>query len=303
MALRADTATAPPAADAPTTLTPSVSAAQFMLAIALSIVLLALHALAPAVSVAAGLALFVLGVPHGAVERVRVDNQGSAETRHAVPSLAYTALYLTVAGAVLAVWLAAPLPALALFLTVSAVHFGLSEPILRSAGLWVVAGSLVLWTGPTLDVFAQITGNASVADWAAPARGLGLAAGALLLLEAARKGDLAFAFMLLALFAVLPPVQAVAVYYFAVHSVREWRVVGRERGSLRAALRLYAPFAAPVILGGAATVAGVALGWIPLPLAAGLGVAVATPHMGPVDRWAQATRRLWQARNPRRTAH
>ena len=259
---------------------------QAITTLALGTTLFALEALAPSAALYAALALFLLGVPHGAVER-HVTRNG-LERR--LPSPGYTALYLGAALLFLCGWLAAPVPMLALFLLMSAVHFGASEPRLTLAGLWVVLGSLALWTAPTLDIFGALTAT-DLSALAPIARIAGLLAGLALAAQAVIRRDYAYGALLLGIFSLLGPVSAVALYYFGIHSLREWREVHALRGGVRPMLALYAPFSLPVFIGGAAVVLAVQQGALDLTLASGLGMAVAIPHMAPVERWLPAPRR------------
>ena len=264
----------------------SVSPAQAALAAGLGVAFAVLDRVVPSVGIWSALALFLLGVPHGAVER-HPDSGGG--WRRLVPTPGYTALYLVVGLLLFCSWLINPAITLGLFLLLSAVHFGHAEPRLRLAGLWVVLGSLLMFREETLGIFSLMTG----VDWTAPMVGrvafwLPLAAGTALILEAAWKRDLPYAALLLGLFALVPPVGAVATYYFAVHSLREWgdaRSRLPEGGAVRRMVRLYAPFSLPVLAGGSGLLALVGMGAVPLLVAVGLGVAVASPHMIPLERW------------------
>ena len=256
--------------------------------LALGLLFVVLDRIAPAVGIWAALALFLLGVPHGAVER----HPDGGNWRRLVPTPGYTALYLVVGLLLFCSWLINPAITLGLFLLLSAVHFGHAEPRLKLAGLWVVLGSLVTFRPETLAIFSTMTG----ADWSTvsgTALWLSLAAGAALLAEALWKRDLPYAALLLGLFALVPPVGAVATYYFAVHSFREWgdaRSRLPEGDALQRMVRLYAPFSLPVLLGGLGLLALTATGHVPLLLAAGLGIAVASPHMIPLEQWVAVSR-------------
>ena len=258
----------------------SLSPWQAAATLALGAALFALEALAPAAALYAALALFLFGIPHGAVERHLTRN--GLERR--LPSPGYTALYLCAALLFLWGWRAAPMPMLALFLLMSALHFGASEPRLAFAGLWVVFGSLALWTAPTLGIFSSLAAT-DLTALAPVARIAGLLAGLALAVQAVLRRDVAYGALLLGMFGLLGPVSAVALYYFAVHSLREWRDVHALQGGVRSMLALYAPFSLPVFIGGAAIVIAVQRGALDLSLAAGFGMAIAIPHMAPFERW------------------
>ena len=260
--------------------------------IGLGVVLFSLSSLAPQFGLFAALALFLLGVPHGAVERHPVSEADpSRGIRRTLPTLGYTALYLVVALLVFCSWLLGPLPTLGLFLALSAVHFSQAEPRLRLAGPWVVTGSLLLFAEPTLFIFGTLTQTELIAPvTVATAQAVGATVALALLVEGLIRRDVGGALTLLLAFLLLPPVEAVALYYFASHSLREWREALAQRGSAVALIRLYAPFAVPVLLGGSAIIALTALGRVELFIAAGLAIAIATPHMLPFERWVAASR-------------
>ena len=278
--------------------------------LSLAALLLAVQSLSLPAAIWTSLGLFLLGVPHGAVERHPVTDPAHARTpalRRLVPTAGYTALYLVVALVIFCGWVIDPRLTLAAFLAVSAWHFSASEPRLRTVGAWVVLGSLLALTRPTLDVFSLITAR----ELSTPAlmevgRITALCAGAALAAEAVWRHDLPYAALLVGMFALLHPVCAVALYYFGIHSLREWREVHaqtRERDArpLAAMLRLYAPFSLPVLAGGAGIIALVARGDVSLWIATGLAVAIATPHMLPFERWVAASRA--EDGKPRMAAH
>ena len=253
------------------------------------LVLWVLALASPTVGVVAGVALFLLGVPHGAVEAY-------GGRRH-VPGLVYTALYLAVGVGLFAWWTVAPLFALAGFLLLSAWHFARDEPRLRTVGPWVVLGSGLVFPAETLGVFEAITGEVvpvSTGLFRTAATVSALA----LMVEALRRDALPYAAVLVAIFVLLPPVAAVALYFLGVHSFREMGLAAEEAGGWGRLLRRYAPFAVPALLGGGAVLALAALGHFPLVVAAGVAVAFAAPHMLPL-----AGVRPKSAKPPARPAH
>ena len=271
------------------TLTRDLPPAQIAFLAWAGLVLWVLALASPTVGIIAGVALFLLGVPHGAVE--------AYEGRRHVPGVFYTALYLAVGVGLFAWWMVAPLLALAGFLLLSAWHFARDEPRLRAVGPWVVLGSGLVFPGETLAVFGAITGEAvpvSVAVFRTVAALSALA----LVVEAFRKDALPYAAVLIAIFALLPPVAAVALYFLGVHSFREMGLAAEEAGGWAKLLRRYAPFAVPALLGGGAVIALAALGHVPLAVAAGFAVAFAAPHMLPL-----AGVRPKGAKAPARPAH
>jgi Brp/Blh family beta-carotene 15,15'-monooxygenase len=190
----------------------------------------------------AGAAVALLGLPHGAVDHVFARRALEPRLGRIWP-VPFAAAYLALAGAVVALWLAAPAVALAGFLALSVWHFGEEDaalaPILPDGGaapeavargllpiLLPVAfrpeetGLLFAWLlfGPS----AEAVGGALAAARAAtlPAAlalvaGLGLAAAA-----RRRWPALAETGLLAAAFAALPPLPAFAVYFCIWHAPR-----------------------------------------------------------------------------------
>ena len=191
---------------------------------------------------------------------------------------------------------------LALFLIASAIHFGESEPRLPLAGLWVVAGSLIVFTEPTLAIFEELS-QTELSHFSTPARVLALTIGIALGVQAALRRDIAYAALLLGIFCLLDPVSAVALYYFAIHSLREWRETHAVRGTIDSMMKLYAPFSVPVFIGGAATITAAYLGWISTPTAAGFAIAIALPHMVPLERVLTRSRGPARPTKARTSAH
>ena len=255
------------------TLTRDLPPAQIAFLAWAGLVLWVLALASPTVGIIAGVALFLLGVPHGAVE--------AYEGRRHVPGVFYTALYLAVGVGLFAWWMVAPLFALAGFLLLSAWHFARDEPRLRAVGPWVVLGSGLVFPGETLAVFEAITGEA-VPMSVAVFRMVAAVSAFALVAEALRRDALPYAAVLIAIFTLLPPVAAVALYFLGVHSFREMGLAAEEAGGWTKLLLRYAPFAAPALLGGGAVIALAALGHVPLAVAAGLAVAFAAPHMLPL---------------------
>jgi hypothetical protein len=164
-------------------------------------------------------------------------------------------------------------------LTVAAMVTGIAAiHYFYMRGVWAMSGE-----SPT--VFRYV-------DWllTVPLQIVAGIAGVILAVEAVRTRQLGAGVLFLAMFCVLPPVSAVALYYFGVHSLREWQAVREQQGGLAPMLKLYAPFSLPVLIGGAGMVTLVSAGLLPLSVAAGLGMALAIPHMAPFERWVAASR-------------
>lgn len=253
---------------------------------------LALDALAPNIAPTATLwaaiALFFLGIPHGAVE-----------PRHGIPqrpTLSYTALYLVAGIFVMCSWAVSPIMTLICFLALSAQHFGEAEPHHKILGPFSVLASLGFYPQETLEVFAIITGNATIGstptfspELLLTAQMLGWASlfGLAISLYYYRhaKHAVLHGLSALAIFALLPPVPAVAVYYALIHSLREGaKLSDSVEGQISKLAKIYAPASLPALIGGGGLIYIAAQGWLPLPLVTGLAIAFAVPHMLPVHR-------------------
>lgn len=259
-------------------------------AIVSTVLLLGTNAVSPVAANWIAIVLFLLGVPHGAIER----------THHAVrfqmPTLAYCALYIVFGILVFASWLISPLGTFVLFLMLSAWHFGQSEPAIKLLGGWVIIGSCLFYPAETLSVFGQLT-LADLSSQTLLTASRFAAGGVLILLlcEYALKGRgekrmSAFRLIfLVGVFIALPPIQAVAIYFFAFHGVGEFaRTLGAVSRSgsevtLTSVLKLYGPATFPAMIGAIAIIVFVLQGAVPLILAAGLGVAFIIPHMLPIE--------------------
>ena len=249
-----------------------------------------LERLAPGALVPASLALFLLGIPHGAVERDPLDRL--MRGRALAPSLIYSALYVVCGILVFASWLIAPWPTLIIALGLSAWHFALPARESAMAGLFVVAGSLAVFPGETLGIFNTLTAQPiRVAEpWLVAT---GVAAIALLWLAPGRRRDWPVRLALSALFLAVHPVAAVACYFFLCHSLGETAaLLEQERGASpqRTLLRVYAPTSLPALLGASALLSLTWTGYVPIDIAAGLAVAFIVPHMLPVEQLLRVDR-------------
>lgn len=256
-----------------------------------------LNSQSPTLAFWAAIGLFILGVPHGAVERL------PGEKRVMMPTIAYTALYIVFGILVYSSWLISPVGTLVVFLTLSAVHFGLSEPHVKSLGAWVILGSFLTYPNETISIFSYLTGadlNRSLTvETAQYLAGLSVV---MLALETGwrvfqkQAVDIFRVVALLGIFLILPPIIAVAIYFFCFHSLGEMSrtVQGmkqrRGRVEISAIAKLYAPASLPALFGSGVIIWGVYIGLVPLYLAAGLGVAFIIPHMLPVEKLLQVDR-------------
>lgn len=197
-----------------------------------------------------GLAVFVLGTPHGALDgrTARDWLQPSLGSRWLWP---FVAGYLGLFALTLGLWSVVPSLALALFLVLAALHFGSHD---SPSGRWlsiVVRGSLppviaadahpeaiafifVSIAGPDAAVFASILGGPGLLLW------LGGAA-ACLLLEP-RPAARAELMLLAGLFLLAPPLVAFAIYFGLIHSPRAMAESRRPGESWSAMLRAALPW-------------------------------------------------------------
>jgi len=215
--------------------------------------------------------LVVLGLPHGAV-----DHHVPARLGRAVSGSRFLAAYVALAAAVLALWWVAPGAALAVFLAVAAVHWGLGDvwfarraggraPFARhwrlvafvaARGLLPVALPLLAFPAAAAEGTGAILAAVGTgdADWApdgafrtAGLAVLAAAVGAALVASlldhrglADRRGarlDAAELGLLVVTFLLVPPVFAVGVYFTWWHALRH---VGRLIAASPAQARLLA---------------------------------------------------------------
>ena len=238
------------------------------------------------------------------------------------PTLAYTAIYIVFGVPVMASWLISPVATLVCFLGLSAWHFGRSEPFehghawQRLAGLWVIMGSFLLYPDETLNIFRVLCGTlepvllfgASTATPFEATYHIGLQLQTWAQIVAVFVG-LALCWVnwlktdngarpphrttrtiaLIAVFLCLPPIPAVATYFFVLHSLGETaRTVDALDDSPWHWLRVYAPASLPALFGGTGLIILTAVELMPIPLASGLALAFIVPHMLPLERLTQA---------------
>lgn len=171
----------------------------------------------------------ILGLPHGALDLPIAEALWPLESRGR--QAVFAALYLGLAGAVVAVWLLLPGFALLAFLAYSMLHFSedwaADLPALRwSGGLATVGAPALLHHAEVEAIFAMLApaGAALAADAAALAGGVGLALLVLAILTSARaRGSASLELAVLwTSAAVLPPLMYFAVYFCALHSIRHF---------------------------------------------------------------------------------
>lgn len=172
-------------------------------------------------TLAACAAILLFGLPHGALD-LRLLTQRAPVAR--------LALYLGLAAAMLALWRAAPIAALVVFLIMAVIHFAedwaaLEEPFLAlgtAAGLLAAPGLLHMET--LHGLFTALTGEAGAAVLGDVLR-LGAPVGLMLALVAVlallRRGQTALGFATgaaLAGLVLLPPAIGFALYFALLHS-------------------------------------------------------------------------------------
>ncbi len=241
--------------------------------------LLAIAALAQVLGEAASMivaaAFFLAGLAHGTIVE-----RGGALFATSIPE---GIGYLAVSAAVAALWLAAPLLGLALFLALSAWHFAGEEaghPLAtRAIALMAVGGSALFQPDATSMVFAEITGAAipRLLLWGVAASG---AVGVALALLAAikRERSAVLGMVAVAAVALLSPVLAVAFVFFALHALPVTMRLSETYG-VRRTIEASAPTTILAIAGLSAIALALSAGLLVPAIAAGMAVGLATPHM------------------------
>ncbi|MPR00382.1 hypothetical protein GB931_21150 [Modestobacter sp. I12A-02628] len=285
---------------------------------------------APGAVAAAGVPLaligIVLGVPHGAVDHmVPFWTSGRRPDRAALARVLTG--YLLVAAAAATALLVLPTVTVLVFLVVSAVHFGTAEvavaaeragrptpgptqEVLLAAahGAAVVVLPVALWPGESAAVLGRLAPALSVpappvlrAALLLVLAGLVLAA-VVHLLRLHRTGQTAELLLVVALFAVVPPLAAFGVYFAGWHALRHTgRLLGLpgRDGAVPSAGRAVARLALHAALPTAVTLAVVVVlvgGRAPdaaVGVALGVLVALTFPHVRSVallDRWSRGAR-------------
>ena len=225
------------------------------------------------------LPLFLLGIPHGAIE--------TQERIAHIPGLHYTFLYIIFGILVFCSWLLSPHYTLALFLILSAYHFGQSEKYYPLIGLWVVSGSMLLYPTETLSVFSYLTGeNLNTRELLTAGRLIAGTVATLLMVQiAVKRKESARALILIFLIFLLPPVSAVAVYFFIFHSLGEMaKTADQHKRAPLNILKLYTPAGIPALVGGMVGIYFFSINLITIFILSGLAVSFIVPHMCPVEK-------------------
>ncbi|WP_174297443.1 Brp/Blh family beta-carotene 15,15'-dioxygenase [Sphingomonas bacterium] len=249
----------------------------------------------------AALAVGVLGLPHGASD-LTIVAPGRRQ--------AFLAAYVGTIGAVLSLWIAAPIWGLSVLLACSAVHFALDDedhgPFGWARGACLVAAPAVVHRDALADLFARLTrSTAAAGDIAsllqvAGVLGLAIVVGGLVHRRVSPANSLTVAALVAAV--ALPPLTGFAVGFVMLHA---WRQTQERRDELRcptmgAYLLRVAPVlagAAVVLLGIATTLAGRLAGDVGI-LFAGIA-ALAMPHMLVTPIWHRRPAPLPLRRRPR----
>ncbi len=234
------------------------------------------HVAGEATAIWVGLAMFVAGLGHGAGD----ENGGAMRGYSPLLILAYVVTGLAIA----ALFLAAPLAGLALFLSLSAWHFARSDSAMSqlvnlAIAMLAIGGSALLRANETAAVFAAILGRAPPdllmgGLQVAGAIGLFVAAVAV---AGRKRGALSSAAAALAC-AAFHPVLAVGLIFLVMHALP----IQRRQIAAFGVDRVVRAVAAPTIiatLGAAAIGIAVWQGWLALELAVALAFGMATPHM------------------------
>jgi len=240
---------------------------------------LALYQYNITISVWASLPLFLMGIPHGAIE--------TQEKISHVPGLHYTFLYLIFGILVFCSWLISPHYTLALFLILSAFHFGQSEKHYPLIGLWVVSGPMLFYPTETLGIFSYLTGEElNARSLLMVGRLVAVTVVTILIIQiSTRRKEKIRALILIALIALLPPVSAVAVYFFIFHSLGEMAKTADQHNRMpMQILKLYTPAGIPALIGGVIGLYFFSGNLISLFVLSGLAVSFIVPHMCPVEK-------------------
>jgi len=240
----------------------------------------------------------VLGVPHGALDLHMASRLWPLARRRA--RAAFGLGYLALAGGVLGLWLVAPGPALAAFLTYSALHFGgdwrLELPWLArlAAGVAVVAMPAWRFEAEVAALFSVLAPAGVAAPGAAllhdlaPWAAVVAIGGALVRRRLGASLELA---TLAALAAAAPPLLYFVTYFCGLHSPRhfvetldqldlDWRHGAIAAAPLTAMTLAFAAIAMVVLMASGVALDAATLATVFIGLAA-----LAVPHMLLVERF------------------
>ncbi|MGB7406638.1 MAG: Brp/Blh family beta-carotene 15,15'-dioxygenase [Pacificimonas sp.] len=219
----------------------------------------------------AALALFLFGTPHGAV----MFRGGRA----VLPSVSYAGLYVGSAFGMAALFLVAPGMGLIGFFAISAIHFARAEADVHPAyGVFATFAAFLFSPERTADLIIAILGDGGLnGDWMLVGGGIAVTALLIALFAPETRRTLEAPSRLaltVAMFAFLHPLLAIALYFFALHSVKEYLDLARD-GALRDAM----PYGIPAAVGGALLYALTANELLAVSTAALVALAFTLPHM------------------------
>ena len=230
----------------------------------------------PGYALACGLILYVLGFAHGAGD----EQDGELRRFGAL----HVAGYLVVGAAIAALFLAAPLAGLVLFLALSAWHFARSDCAFSATSRLAIAalatgGSALFQRRETTAIFEQITAGSVPSELVVAfsvAGGVGVALAILALIRG--ESGSGHAVLSLGAVALFDPVLAVGLIFVLAHAVP---VQQRQIASygVPAIMRAVALPTGIAIDGAATIVALVANGLLAMQIAVALAFGMATPHM------------------------
>ncbi|WP_265564152.1 Brp/Blh family beta-carotene 15,15'-dioxygenase [Sphingomicrobium arenosum] len=217
-------------------------------------------------------ALLAVGVFHGAID---------AEAERLVrPGLGYSLVYLALIGCAAAYFIAAPVNGLMLFFALSAWHFahenrqrGVSLAAAWGEGLMLIGGVFLLRPVSTHAILEWM-GVDGAAPLAMPLALIGLAGPAMLVLGGHRLRAL----LLLAAYALLDPLLAIALHFTMLHALVRIEELVARLGRHRAAAAIL-PFGLAALAGAALLVAAVLSGAVPPLVFTALALAALIPHM------------------------
>jgi len=190
--------------------------------------------------------------------------------------------YLVLATAFAGFWMISPLISFILFLAASAFHFSQSETHIKSLGVSAILGSLAFYPNQTVGYFAILTQNDAFLTMSQTSLIiLGVLALIIPVLEGLYKGRDAVRIMSwIAVACFLPPVEAVALYFFFFHALPEYLKAVPEGRS--AQFQHFKPFAITGILsviGGILSIIAFWFGLVSLYVLAMFAVAFVMPHI------------------------
>jgi uncharacterized membrane protein len=146
---------------------------------------------------------------------------------------------------------------------------------------------MLLYPVETLSIFSYLTGEDLNTRGLLMAGRLiaGTVATLLIVQIAVKRKESARALMLILLISLLPPVSAVAVYFFIFHSLGEMAKTADQHNRVTSdILKLYTPAGIPALVGGMIGIYFFSNNLISIFILSGLAVSFIVPHMCPVEK-------------------